>query len=481
MSGVGKTRLLHDLANARPEWKTYEGSEVIDHIMKDKGGLEVFKTLPRTEKDQVRTTAIVEIQKATPVPAVGVVSGHFSFPVVSFDSLDKTSDEFDPVFTSADAKVYRIIFYLDHLSASAIKDQQDQDPFRSREKMSVSHITAWVKYEIEHLERQCAETEPPIHFVKMSSLGGKDSEAVLKYIEEWLHPSVSALEVSSKLALHRAIEALPNANVYLLIDGDRTLCEEDSALRFFNSGMLDDDEEAKALRGDDPSRHIDHGHNVAASVSATRLDEGAVAVAVAVAEAINYDMLVSIFKRCQPYSFKSFLQASLYSKISDPYYEMNAQLAGEAVKIYPKWVSFLQSLPVTTHAVVVTSGISEVWRTALNKNNLLVKDDGTPLVSLIAGNRFPHHDNYLVDPAAKGMIVQQLRESRNGAFGDSVVDVEMLATADRSYIVIDSKLNRSLKPFIESKKGTPEGSTIYQLDPSPHVNSERFHQGHLPI
>lgn len=419
VSGVGKSRLLREIAIERPEWTVYEGSDVLGNTMKDEGGLTRFKELPRSEKDKVRTNAIKEIQKSS--LGLSVVTGHFSFPVNSGEA----SFVFDPVFTPADSDVYRLIIYLDHLSASVIKDQRDRDPLRpDRPDMSESHIAEWVKYEMEHLRRQCAEHEPPIHFLATSTLGG-GADAVLRSIENWLRPSVAELEALSAKALHRAIEALPSAEVYLLVDGDRTLCREDTAHRFFHANTV--------------------GEN-----------------------AITFDMLETIFKRSPTYTFEAFLQASLlYSKIPDSDYRTSALLAGQAVEIYPQWIRFFQSLPKTAHAVVVTSGLAEVWHAALDKNNLLVKNDGTPLVSLIAGNRIGHH-NYIVDPAAKGMIVQQLRERRNGAmviaFGDSMVDVQMLTDADRSYVVIDSKHNRSLKPFIASKVGTPEGSTVYQLD-----------------
>jgi hypothetical protein len=77
----------------------------------------------------------------------------------------------------------------------------------------------------------------------------------------------------------------------------------------------------------------------------------------------------------------------------------------------------------------------------LDLNELLHRDDGSSLMSVIAGNRIDLH-NYLVDADAKGIVANTLRESRGGAhvfaFGDSMLDLAMLQASDRAYVVYTS-------------------------------------------
>lgn len=431
VSGVGKTRLLGELAAARPEWQICEGSQVIADITKDQGGLEYFKILPEKEKTAIRSTASQAISNSC--SGVTLVAGHFSFPTTSH-TLTSTGDEvmsFEPVFTPADAQLYGLVVYLDHLPASEIKKQREQDSSRIRPDLSENNIAEWIKFELSTLRRECETCG--IRFVTLSSLlQDKYAQYITtatsleQCIASWLIPMTECLEEQSEKALWRSVDALPRADTYLLIDGDRTLCPEDTTVRFFQG-------ESDGLSGK------------------------------------TFSMLESVFKRKSVYCFEAFMEASLiYASIGQKEYFERALSIGQSVEIYPKWKSFLQNLPRTVHPVVITSGIAEVWSAALRANDLLAADtkgdNAAPLVSLIAGNRMGFHA-YLVDDAAKGRVCQQLRNTgaKVIAFGDSLVDVEMLNSADRSYVVLDSKRNRSLNDFIASKTGVPDGCSVYQL------------------
>ena len=419
-SGVGKSRLLRELADARPEWSTIEGTDAIiqARTMKDRGGgLAAFKNLPTSEKDAIRCEAIKEIGSDT---GVTLVTGHYAFPIASEPM------SFEAVFTSADAQVFALIIYLDHLPASAITAHRRNDTARMRPEMSETELSKWIEFEMAGLKSACLESG--IAFLLASDLIGPEAnslaETIAASIAGWLEPSLAALSEASAHALQLAIAALPSAHHYLLIDGDRTLCAEDTTPRFFDQ-----------IRDSIASKSHD--------------------------EAASFRKLESTFKRHSEYRIEAFLEAAmLYGKIAEAEYKSAAQCVGGSVAIYPEWLSFLEALPSNTHAVVVTAGIREVWLAALAANRLLEQ------VSLIAGNRMGSHD-YVVDVAAKGAVVSELRKRNGGvhiiAFGDSKLDELMLVAADRSYIVLDSKCNRSLEPRIRSVAGTPAGFRSYQL------------------
>mmetsp|Transcript_12447 Transcript_12447/g.26345 ORF Transcript_12447/g.26345 Transcript_12447/m.26345 type:complete len:657 (+) Transcript_12447:203-2173(+) len=410
VSGVGKSTLLRSLEALRPEWNMTEGCENLLAVMNE-GGLDKFLALPRDEKTRVREDAIRLVARRC--AHVALVTGHFSFP---------EADALEPVFTDADGNTYSQIIYLDHVSAEEVAAQRAADHARVRSFLPTAKLSQWMEFEKGELRRICKERG--IDFVLTSELlrmnaDGEDTfpRLVERAIVHQLRSRVQEAERASFEALQRAIAELPRAECYLLIDGDRTLSPEDTASHYFQEK--------------------------------------------------DFFQLCSIFKRHKDYCFEAFWEAAaLYGKTPVDAYQLRCKEVAASVPLYVEWVDLIRSLPSSCHAVLVSSGIRDVWTRLLERYGIL-RGANIGGMSVIAGNRTDLH-GYLVDAAAKEEVAKSLRATRGGAhvfaFGDSKVDEAMLHAADRAYVVVDKKRNRSLLDYVRSAARQPSGRVL-QLAP----------------
>ncbi|WP_430409283.1 HAD family hydrolase [Kordia sp.] len=184
------------------------------------------------------------------------------------------------------------------------------------------------------------------------------------------------------------------ATTYMIIDGDRTLIPVDSTRHFFQLLQLD------------------------------------------------FNVLKSIFQE-HGYSFEAFYKvATFYSTINSQTYQNTCAKSAKSVSIYPEFLTFIDNLPQNVKCIVVTSGLREIWGNILQNHQL---DN----VSLIGGNYFPK-DTFVIDPNAKKLIVNLLKNKGKNvsAFGDSLIDFEMLKEADRSFLIVNEKQNKDIIPFV---------------------------------
>jgi len=363
VSGCGKSHLLSLLQASRPEWRCLEGSQVIDMVMSEQGeSLADFQHKNEPEKEEVRNRAVKIIQDYT---GVTIVAGHCSFPEIN---AAKDRVDFNDVFTKGDADTFHTILYLDKnpVDVYSQREQDNDVSKRSRPSLPVDIIQQWIEHEKQVLQNECDKHD--IRFVIVPS-EAQVEDYISKHI---LPPLVAKFQVESTERLKEAVGKVPSADVFLLIDGDRTLCPMDTGKVF-----------------------IDHVLGIGAD-----------------------DPLKKIFKRYGSYSFQAFLEVSMFYAHVMPtpgYQALSLEIGRDHVVIYDKWIKFLTNLPLNTHAVVLTSGNREIWQAALDSNNL-----GN--LTLLAGNHVGLH-SYIVDSHAKASVVKELRELFGGckilSFGDS--------------------------------------------------------------
>lgn len=182
-------------------------------------------------------------------------------------------------------------------------------------------------------------------------------------------------------------------SVFVIIDGDRTLIPTDSTLFFFDHLKKD------------------------------------------------FTDLENIFHK-SGYSFESFYNAALYySQIDRELYLEACKVSATCVDIYPEFLSFINSLQDRAELIVVTSGIRQSWKNVLKNHSL-------EFMHLIGGNYFPD-DNFVIDKNAKGLIAEMLIASHKEvfAFGDTMIDFEMLKKATHSFLVVNEKQNDDFTEF----------------------------------
>jgi phosphoserine phosphatase len=189
------------------------------------------------------------------------------------------------------------------------------------------------------------------------------------------------------------IVACSHNSIYVIIDGDRTLIPTDSTKFFFEHLNLD------------------------------------------------YNDIKNIFKQ-HGYSFDAFYNVALYySKIEIEIYNLACTESASRVNIYPEFLSFIDTIKEKVQLILITSGISQSWQNVINNHSL-------DFIHLIGGNYFPT-DNFVVDKQAKGIIANVIKNANKKvfAFGDTMIDFEMLKAADYAYLVLNEKQNKDFIPF----------------------------------
>ena len=364
ISGSGKSHSLALLKQKYKEWRCVEGSDVIARVMRERhdGTLEDFKRFGPEEQAEVRSASVRSLRNFR---GVTIVAGHFSFPVVSV-SGDGWS--FDTVFSDEDKDLYDAILYLDVHPETVFNQRTSdmQDRKRVRDELSVDIIKDWIEHEKGNLPLHCKS----FHICS-------ENEALDQLISRVMTPHFEMHERASRDSIRAAVGRLPSTEVYLLIDGDRTITPQDTGRLFFDLAQR-----------------------------STSLELGG-------------DPLKEIFSRYSDYCFRPFFEvAMLYNHALAPeeYSAITHEFGSNLVHFHEEWVQFLKCLPSYVHPVLLSSSIRETWQAALSKYGL------HDSMSVIAGNHIGLHD-YLVDPQAKGIVAKQLRRNVPGclilAFGDS--------------------------------------------------------------
>lgn len=458
ISGVGKSHALAKIATDRIEWRCADGSQIIEERLKEHGKtMDYFQnTMTPSQKAAVREEVIHSVRKS---PGVTVIAGHCSFPTGS-------SPEFKDIFTSADGMSYDAIFYLEK-PPSVIFNQRKRDSYRTRQDLPIDFLQRWIDHEKVVLEDKCAKFDILFEVVPCNNTDDCQ-DLIRRILQSVVAPAASAAKFKSEEALRAAIQAdIPKADVYLLIDGDRTLCAQDTGCLFFD--------QIKTKGPDDP--------------------------------------LKQIFKRYDDYTFQAFWEvAMLYAGAIPPqeYLRLSEKIGRDSVHMYQAWKSFLLSLPRTVHPILVSCSNREVWKTMLTNTDSAVRR-----MSIIAGNNISMH-SYLIDDSAKAIVARELRKHSAGcriiSFGDSgkfsivvlyflssasvdeirisqsdhvfpvlALDVPMFHESDRAYIAVDSRFNRSMKSFIADFAQGGKPGWIYQLvDLDSTYSPVMWHEG-IPI
>ena len=366
IQGVGKSFILKQIVADRIEWCCYDGSQLIEEVVSEEGyTMEHFeKHMSSSAKAGVRKAAIESAKTKT---GITIVAGHCSFASKAGD--DCGSIVFTDVFTPADGVAYDMIIYIEK-SADEVFKQVISDKERTRHNFSKEQLQLWADHEKETLETKCLEHDI-IFRVSDGTNGYQDLISLI--IEKVVEPATRKAKIKSEQALASVVATIPAADVYLLIDGDHTLCPQDTGTLFF-------DQLTPQVKVSQP--------------------------------------LKNIFKRYDSYVFQAFYEvAGLYSKVSVAEYKALCEKIGrEQVHVYDAWKEILGQLPSYVHPIIVSSSTREVW--------LAMKSKHTELrhASVIAGNHFSLH-SYIVDSHAKALVVKELRRLHGGcsivSFGDS--------------------------------------------------------------
>lgn len=195
--------------------------------------------------------------------------------------------------------------------------------------------------------------------------------------------------ISIEKAIHQIVTQSKQSK-YVIIDGDRTLIPTDSTQFFLNYLGL------------------------------------------------PYTDLKNIFQQ-YGYSFEAFHQvATYYARIEKEKYEAACLFSANTVQIYADFLTFIHALKNHVTFILITSGIKQSWQNVIDNHEL-------HFMALIGGNYLPQ-DSFVVDKKAKGAIAHHLKQAGKTvfAFGDSLIDFDMLKAADYAYLVVNEKMNKDI-------------------------------------
>lgn len=224
VSGCGKSRLWSLLQAAHPEWRCLEGSSVIHSILEQHGeGLKDFHAKSESEKDEIRNRAVKVIRD---YPGVTIVAGHCSFPEATGAKEDNVA--FNDVFTEGDRETFDIILYLDKdpMKVHLQREQDNETSKQTRPSLSVEVLKQWIEHEKHVLQNECDNYGIEFEIIQ-------NDDTVAGYISKHVvAPLANKGQEESTQNLREALAAIPSADVFLLVDGDRTLCPKDTGKVF---------------------------------------------------------------------------------------------------------------------------------------------------------------------------------------------------------------------------------------------------------
>ncbi|EXJ55215.1 hypothetical protein A1O7_08141 [Cladophialophora yegresii CBS 114405] len=402
LPGSGKTYLIDQLKRqlSAEDFLFYDGSAVIAAVVP--GGLEAFSRMADQGQAQAREFAIHHIGKeCIETKKSAIVAGHFMFWPKTNDGVEGSRSP-PPVWTPGDAVTYTHILYLD-CPVSLLMERRDKDADRERPQMMKWQLGSWQHEEKTQLRKLCYDLGilfSLVHAKPPSTLLDRAIALVSDFVnhseqENMLRAERRLDEVVVHMLRKDADEPVPAMERMLVIDGDRTLTAQDTGSLLWNLARRE----------------------------------------LLVTFALERDPLKAIFGSPMGYSYTAFRQATLVYEEMSGWAEFDGLVnqVAEATDLYDDFVSLLRIVATQRHmgAILVTCGLRQVWERIVAVAGL------SDSVKVIGGGRLT--DEFVVTAAVKTALVSRLQNVyslETWAFGDSILDLGMLAAANQAIVVV---------------------------------------------
>ena len=394
IEGSGKTFFLEQLkeAAARESWtdvEFYEGAEMVVSLID--GGLEAFQNLEESEKSKLREEAIKKIsQSAYDSGKMAIVTGRLMFW--------PTGDEAEQMaYADHERQIFTHIIYL-NVPVKTIAHQLRADTKGRSRKTSLDKLRDSQLEKESELRRICRQ-----HRIMFTSLSSPNTELILKLARKLQHWTKEQHEMDAMNVVGRHFRfQYETMQSVLIINGDKTICAEDTATLFW---------EIAARRG--------YTHWSACECPLKALFHGPLGS-----------------------SDAAFVQAMLMYEEIAKFDSICEEVACE-VTIYPQFLSLLRKLEHgawgdETGVVLVTSGLKRVW-------DIVLEREGLSHVCVVGSGRISD-DSFAVTASLKASIAVLLRynlDLKTWAFGNSSQDLQMLVEANRAIVVVGDESTRS--------------------------------------
>jgi phosphoserine phosphatase len=258
--------------------------------------------------------------------------------------------------------------------------------------MAETDIEAWKRFEIQALRKICEAAGK--EFVVLDNTIAD----CIDYFETLLLGTRPVLLSSVKIA-ERIIDEnralIRNARKIILLDGDRTMTNNDASWRFCE------------LLG------------------------------------IGKETLDDIYRGGHYSLYQFFRAAKLYATFAPASREEAARRAGEEALINEALLTDILQNGAGALTIGITSGILETWRNIQTRFHF---------PAILAGGSNLERDRYIVGRAVKYHLARLLRAAGKYviAVGDSDIDLAMLEASDRGFIVAQEKRRPSLERYFQT-------------------------------
>ena len=314
-------------------------------------------------------------------------------------------DDYKVVFTEDDKISYDTFFYLDTPSEMIVEFSRHSEGSKRNLSITEEQVRNWKSFEKSELSNVCTELEKELIILD------EDTATCLSFIEVYVADREGEKFNPVKVAgamVDSFSESISGYSTIVLLDCDKTISENDMTYSFCRELGVKSQELKQVFRND----------------------------------------------RYTVYQF--YKVAKIYSSRFEAQIENAATKAKSDMKLNPYILDNLNKLE-GSFKLGITSGVYSIWRKIKHEHLIL---DG------LIGCRELHKQTWLVTPSVKREVSKQLKEMGKTvvAVGDSIIDIPMLESADRGYIVAHEKINKATMEYFEQ---TPN-SKICQVSYSQH-------------
>lgn len=307
-------------------------------------------------------------------------------------SFPKIGDDgYDIVFTEADKSVYDIFIYLNTPSDRIAANTKLGGMGRENSLYDVAAIDEWKAFEMTELRKICRELNKELIVF----------DGVMESCCDFLCDLVNGSEyLLASNIVKRIIEdnkkALNDCGTILLIDCDRTITFNDTTYDFCKAAGID----KKILKE-------------------------------------NFDG--------EYYSVYQFYRANKQYDAVVPdsrFYESCIYAASKAV-FNDRLLTDVHTHKGRVCTIGITSGIANIWSEITSR---------LKFPQILVGKGRGKMNGYFVSTTTKYMLVEALKRMGKKviAVGDSMIDVQMLETADNGFIVTGEKINSGVEAYFET-------------------------------
>lgn len=301
---------------------------------------------------------------------------------------------FDVVFTEADKNCYDHFFYLDTASELILENFRKSLGEKKNSEIQLDDINAWKSFEIDAMQKMCVDLKKELVILD------EDTQTCVEFALSWIknfnlkydYQEITKGLIKKLLNENKSVER----SKALVIDCDNTFATNDTTYDFCNYLRVDN------------------------------------------------KLLKQIFWGDRYSSYQFFKANKLYSQFDIQIRNEAAVTAKQQINISPDLEEVINQNKYSL-VIALTAGLTEIWQPK-------VEDLGG--VNSLFGNTSNLEPLFFVTPLFKKYFVDELKNNKLSvtAIGDSIIDVPMLESSDKGFIIAHNKINKTVMEYFKNNE-----------------------------